>query len=83
MIETKNPGKAVGIMQSGYAVGWAFAALTFTLFFAWLPDHYAWPALLLTYVKSVRHLSVLDTFLGYLAAINSPALPDYYGRRLH
>src|ERR1700683_431103 len=45
VMETKNRGKAVGIMQSGYAVGWAFAALTFTLFFAWLPDHYAWRAL--------------------------------------
>jgi MFS family permease len=61
MMEAKNRGKAVGIMQSGYAVGWAFATLIFTLFFAWLPEHYAWralffvgilPALLVVYLRA-------------------------------
>jgi MFS family permease len=61
MMETKNRGKAVGIMQSGYAIGWAFATLAFTLFFAWLPENYAWrglffvgifPAFLIAYLRA-------------------------------
>lgn len=47
MMDTEHRGKAVGVMQSGYAVGWAFATVAFTLFFLWLPDHYAWRALFL------------------------------------
>jgi MFS family permease len=46
-IEAKHRGKAVGVVQSGYAIGWAFATILFTLFFSWLPEHYAWRALFL------------------------------------
>ncbi len=45
MIGAKNRGKAVGIMQSGYAVGWALATLAFSLFFSVFPENYAWRAL--------------------------------------
>jgi MFS family permease len=44
-IEAKHRGKAVGIVQSGYALGWACATILFTLFFSWLPEQYAWRAL--------------------------------------
>lgn len=39
-------GKALGIMGSGFAVGWGAAALLFTLFYAALTPEIAWRALL-------------------------------------
>ena len=45
MMGVQHRGKAVGLMQSGYAVGWALATSAFALSFSWLPDHYAWRAL--------------------------------------
>jgi MFS family permease len=45
MIGAKHRGKAVGIVQSSYAVGWALATVMFALFFSWLPERYAWRAL--------------------------------------
>jgi MFS family permease len=75
MMEAKNRGKAVGIMQSGYAVGWALATLMFTVFFAWLPEQYAWralfffgilPALLVVYLRA--RVVEPDVFLRAQAA---------------
>lgn len=61
-IGANHRGKAVGIVQSGYAVGWALATVMFAMIFFWLPQHYAWrvlffvgiiPALLLiAYLRS-------------------------------
>ena len=48
MIGVQHRGKAVGVMQSGYAVGWALATCAFAFFFSWLPEHYAWRALFIT-----------------------------------
>lgn len=47
MMGADHRGRAVGLMQSGYAVGWAVAAAAFALLFSWLPEHYAWRALFL------------------------------------
>jgi MFS family permease len=61
MMGAQHRGRAVGLMQSGYAVGWAFATGAFTLFFSWLPENYAWralfflgifPALLVVYLRT-------------------------------
>ena len=38
-------GRAVGIVQSGWAVGWGMAALLFGLFFSIMPEQLAWRAL--------------------------------------
>jgi MFS family permease len=41
----EHRGKAVGAMQSGWAVGWGIAALLATWFFSVLPQEVAWRAL--------------------------------------
>ena len=60
IIRPENRGKAVGAMQSGWAVGWGMAALLATLFFSVMPTELAWrglfwvgvtPALLVLFVR--------------------------------
>jgi MFS family permease len=60
MIRDKYRGRAVGFVQSGWAVGWGAAALLYTLLFAVLPDATAWrvmfwiglsPALLVFWIR--------------------------------
>jgi MFS family permease len=45
VIRPEHRGKAVGTMQSGWAVGWAIAALLATAFFSLWPQDIAWRAL--------------------------------------
>jgi len=45
IIRPEVRGKAVGTMQSGWAVGWGLAALLATLFFSIMPAELAWRAL--------------------------------------
>ena len=45
VIRAEHRGKAVGTVQSGWAVGWGVAAIAATLFFTVLPDNLAWRAL--------------------------------------
>jgi MFS family permease len=45
VIRAEHRGKAVGAMQSGWAIGWGIAALLATLFFSVLPQDIAWRAL--------------------------------------
>src|ERR1700675_1762766 len=60
VIRAKHRGKAVGTVQSGWAVGWGGAAVLYTVFFTELPADLAWralfwigllPALLIFYVR--------------------------------
>jgi MFS family permease len=60
IIRPESRGKAVGAMQSGWAIGWGIAALLATLFFSIMPADIAWralfwvgvsPALLVFYVR--------------------------------
>ena len=60
IIRPENRGKAVGAMQSGWAIGWGLAALLATLFFSFMPTELAWrglfwvgvtPALLVLFVR--------------------------------
>lgn len=60
MVRAEHRGKAVGLVQSGWAVGWGAAALLYTLAFSLLPEHLAWrslfwigviPALLVLYIR--------------------------------
>ncbi|WP_439855998.1 MFS transporter [Pseudomonas yamanorum] len=60
MVRAEHRGKAVGIVQSGWAVGWGGAALLYTLSFSFLPEDLAWrslfwigivPALLVLYIR--------------------------------
>jgi MFS family permease len=60
MMRAEHRGKAVGTVQSGWAVGWAGAAIVFAIVFSNLPQEYAWramfwlgivPALLIVYIR--------------------------------
>ncbi len=45
VIRDKYRGRAVGIVQTGWSVGWGAAALLFTIIFAILPEDIAWRAM--------------------------------------
>ncbi len=60
MIRSQHRGKAVGTVQSGWAVGWGLAAILFAVVFSVLPEAIAWramfwigilPALLVIYIR--------------------------------
>jgi MFS family permease len=60
VIRPEHRGKAVGAMQSGWAIGWAIALLLYLLFFSIMPAETAWralfwvglsPALLVFYIR--------------------------------
>lgn len=90
IIRAKHRGKAVGYVQSGYAVGWGTAAVLATLFFTIMPETIAWralfwigafPALLVFFVR--RFVSEPEIFdrarratprAGGLLAIFSPTM---------
>ena len=74
IIRAQHRGKAVGTVQSGWAVGWGAAALMFAVFFSLLPDDLAWralfwtglaPALLVFYIR--RHVTESEVFTATLA----------------
>src|SRR6185312_6721876 len=57
-------GKAVGTVQSAWALGWGLAAIMYTLLFSFLPENYAWralfwigllPAILVLYIRKYLH----------------------------
>ncbi len=48
MIRPGHRGKAVGTVQSGWAIGWGAANLLFIGFYTALPEHLAWRALFWT-----------------------------------
>jgi MFS family permease len=60
VIQPKNRGKAVGSVQSGWALGWGAAAILYTVVFSLFPEQWAWrvlffmgilPALLVVYIR--------------------------------
>ena len=60
VIRPEHRGKALGTVQSAWALGWGCSVLFFMLIFSWLPPHMAWrvmfaagllPALLVLYVR--------------------------------
>ena len=64
IIRPEHRGKAVGCVQSGYAVGWGLAAILSAVLFAILPREWAWraafwagilPALLVVFLRRYVH----------------------------
>jgi MFS family permease len=45
VIRDKYRGRAVGIVQTGWSIGWGAAALLYTFFFAIMPEAIAWKAM--------------------------------------
>jgi len=79
IVAADHRGKAVGLVQSGWATGWAIAALLSTFALAYLPDQWGWrflffvgaaPALMLFFVR--RYVTEPDIFLDSSAS-RSPA----------
>lgn len=71
VVRKEYRGRSVGIVQSGWAVGWGLAALLFGLFFSIMPEAIAWralfwiglaPALLVFWVR--RHVPESHLYLG-------------------
>lgn len=69
MVRAQHRGKAVGTVQSGWAVGWGVAAIAFTIVFTALPEDTAWrmlfwlgllPALFVFYIR--RHVPEPQVF---------------------
>ncbi|HEY4365313.1 MAG TPA: MFS transporter [Bryobacteraceae bacterium] len=77
-VRPEHRGKALGIMQSGWAVGWAIAALLYALFFSLWPPDLAWrllflmgivPALLVFWLR--RFVEEPPVYLKSRAALES------------
>jgi MFS family permease len=45
VIQDRYRGRAVGLVQTGWSVGWGAAAILYTLLIAVLPEEYAWRSL--------------------------------------
>ncbi|HEX5454156.1 MAG TPA: MFS transporter [Stellaceae bacterium] len=69
VVRDKYRGRAVGFVQTGWAVGWGAGALVYTILFAFLPEVIAWrilfwigilPAVLVFFIR--RHVDEADVF---------------------
>jgi MFS family permease len=69
IVRAQYRGRAVGTVQSGWAVGWGIAALLYTLAFSWLPEEWAW--------RSLFWFSVLPSVLVIYIRRNVPE-PEVY-----
>jgi len=79
VIQAKNRGKAVGSVQSGWALGWGAAAVLYTVVFSLFPEQWAWrvlffmgilPALLVVYIR--RFVEEPEVFRRQSAATRVP-----------
>ena len=85
-IRDRYRGRAVGLVQSGWALGWGAAVVIYTALFAWLPEERAWralfwiglaPALLVFWVR--KHVDEPEVFkqsrISLFAVLRPPYLP--------
>jgi MFS family permease len=68
VIRAEHRGKAVGTVQSGWAIGWGAAALLYALLFSRLPEETAWRALFFAGILP----AVLVLFVRYF--VDEPAV---------
>jgi MFS family permease len=71
VIRGEYRGRAVGLVQSGWAVGWGAAAILYAILYSVMPEEYAWrtlfwigltPALLVFWIR--RHIQESDIFIS-------------------
>ncbi|MEA2285368.1 MAG: hypothetical protein QOJ21_1411 [Solirubrobacteraceae bacterium] len=69
LVRPESRGRAIGVVQSAWAVGWALAVIAWTIVFSLLPEQQAWrwlmvlgalPAVLIFYVR--RHVEDPEVF---------------------
>ncbi len=85
VMRAEHRGKALGIMQAGWAIGWGTAALLYALFFSVMAPEIAWralfligvaPALLVFFVR--RYVEEPEVYLRSRAQISSSGdLPSF------
>lgn len=68
VIRAEHRGKAVGTVQSGWAIGWGAAALLYAVLFSRLPEEIAWRALFFAGILP----AVLVLFVRYF--VDEPAV---------
>src|SRR6266403_1257619 len=78
VIRAQHRGKAVGSVQSGWAIGWGIAAIMATWFFSVLPQDTAWRALFWVGILPAFLVVFVGSFVGYLVGAY---LADRIGRR--
>ncbi|WP_025804004.1 MFS transporter [Pseudomonas chlororaphis] len=71
IVRSEHRGKAVGTVQSGWAIGWGAAALLYTLAFSLLPEDWAW--------RSLFWIGVIPAFLVLYIRKNVPE-PEVFQR---
>jgi MFS family permease len=84
-IPARHRGKAAGLVQSSWAIGWAAAALAYGGLYALMPAELAWrvlfwlgiaPALLIVYVR--RRVPESPVYIGVRERARRGALSGYF-----
>lgn len=84
VIRAQDRGKAVGMVQSGWAIGWGLTAILYALLFSWLPPEQAWRALFLLglvpaiFVIFVRRLVKEPEVYRQAKAVETAEAPSYF-----
>ena len=73
VVAARHRGKAGGIVQSGWAVGWGAAALLSTLFFILLPEETAW--------RLLFFVGIVPAFAAFVVRRLVPESPLYLKSR--
>ncbi|HDR9160261.1 TPA: MFS transporter [Burkholderia vietnamiensis] len=92
VIRARDRGKAVGLVQSGWAIGWGLAALLYALLFSVLPAEQAWralflvglaPALLVVVIRRyVKEPDVYEKEKAAQRATDAPRLTEIFAPKL-
>lgn len=69
IIRSEYRGRAVGTVQSGWAIGWGLAAIAYTVMFSLLPEELAW--------RSLFWIGILPALLVFFVRKHVPE-PDVY-----
>lgn len=64
IIRAKDRGKAVGLVQAGWAIGWGASALVYALMFTLLPAALAWRALFVVGVLPALFVVMIRRFVA-------------------
>lgn len=84
VIRAQDRGKAVGMVQSGWAIGWGLTAILYALLFSWLPPEQAWRALFLlglvpaVFVICVRRLVKDPEVYREAKAVENAEAPSHF-----
>ena len=91
VVQSRYRGRAVGIVQSGWSIGWGAAAIVYTLLFSYLPDHLAWrvlfwvslvPALPFFWLcRRLRDPSIFQEERSRSRKSGATRLPSIFGRQ--